>query len=443
MDSSVVVTQNAEGTTLSPPTSLTVAAPPVLPPVTKPTRKPIRKLLLLGVLGIGGVVAAIYGYRWWQFASTHQDTDDAYITADIHPVNARINGTVTEVAVQDNQSVKVGTVLVKLDPDDYQVALLQAKAALDVAKQQADVAQANINVASTNAQGQTTQAQGNIDAATASISTAQASLSEAQEGVPAAQAQLAQVEANLAKAKLDYDRYNQLSNAGAIPRSEFDAAKAAYDALIAQRSATQEQVKQAQARVAQARENLKNAEAKLASTKGTLQEANSVKQQTIVNKRQYQAALAAVEQAQTQVKNAQLQLSYTAIVAPSAGMVGNKTVEVGQRVQPGQTLMSLVTEQPWVVANFKETQLAKMHPGQKVEIEIDSFPDRTFIGKVDSLSPASGARFALLPPDNATGNFTKVVQRIPVKIVFDPQSIKDYQTRISPGMSVVATVETP
>lgn len=425
----------------SPVPTSTIAAPPALPPLTQSPRKPIRRWLLLGALSIGGIAASVYGYRWWQFAKTHQETDDAYVTADIYPINARVNGTVLEVEVQDNQSVKLKTILVKLDPHDSEVALQQAKAALNVAKQQAAVAQANIDVTSTNAQGQTTQAQGNIDAAAASISTVQASLSEAQAGVPAAQAQLAQVDANLTKAKLDYDRYNQLATEGAVPRAQFDAAQATYNALTAQRNATQEQVTQAQARVTQAQETLNNAEAKLASTKGTLQQANSVSQQTNVNRRQYQAALAAIEQAQAQVKTAQLQLSYTIIQAPNDGTIGNKTVQVGQRVQPGQTLMSVVSEKPWVIANFKETQLAKMQPGQAVEIKIDSLPDRTFIGKVDSLSPASGARFALLPPDNATGNFTKIVQRVPVKIVFEPNSIRGYESRISPGMSVIATVE--
>jgi len=429
--------------TVEAPASVESATVPLdSSPVRPAPRRPIQKWLLLSALGVGGVVASIYGYHWWQFASTHEETDDAYVTADIHPVNARVNGTVIEVNVQDNQSVKPGMILVKLDPQDYQVALQQTQAALDVARQQAAVAQANINVTSTNAQGQTTQAQGNIDAAIATIATAQATLSEAQAGVPAAQAQLAQLEANLVKAKLDYDRYRQLATEGAVPQSTFDAAEATYNAFLAQRNALQEQVKQAEARVVQAQKNLTNAEAKLASTRGTLEQANSVRQQTTVNQRQYQSALAAVEQAQAQVKNAQLQLSYTTISAPNSGIVGNKTVQVGQRVQPGQTLMSVVTDRPWVVANFKETQLAHMQPGQEVEIKIDSFPAHRFIGRVDSLSPASGARFALLPPDNATGNFTKIVQRIPVKIVFEPESIQGYESRIAPGMSVIATVTT-
>jgi len=440
---SVASSQNG-GTTVSTsvlePSSDSSQTPSAPPPA--PQKTSLKKRLILGGVGVGAIVAAIYGFHAWQYAQAHEETDNAYITADLYPVNARISGTVTQVSVDDNQTISAGTVLVKLDPRDYQVALQQAQAALAVAQQQANVAQANIGVTSTNAQGQTTQAQGNIDAAAASISTAKAAVSEAQAGVPAAQAQLAQVRANLVKAKLDYDRYQSLSQQGAVPQSQFDAVKATYDALLAQQKATQEQVRQAEARVAQAQENLRNAQAKLASTRGTLQQADATGQQTKVNQRQYKAAIAAVEQAQAQVSNAQLQLSYTTITTPAPGIVGNKTVQVGQRVQPGQTLMSIAARQPWVVANFKETQLAKMQPGQEVELKIDALPDRTFKGRVDSLSPASGAKFALLPPDNATGNFTKIVQRVPVKVTFDAQSIRGYETRLIPGLSVVATVTT-
>ena len=408
-----------------------------------PRQHPYRKWILLGALGVGLVVASIVGYRWWRFAATHAETDDAYVTADVHPINARINGTVTQVAVNDNQQVKQGELLVKLDPRDYDVALQQSKASLAVSQQQAQVAQANIGVTATNAQGLTTQAQGNIDAAAASVSTAQASLAEAQAGVPAAQAQLAQVKANLVKADLDYKRYTTLFNEGAVAQQQLDAARATDESTRAQYNAIGEQIKQAQARVVQAQTNLNNAQAKLGSTQGNLQQANASGQQTEVNRRQYQAALATVAQSQAQLRNAQLQLNYTSIGAPLVGRIGNRTVQVGQRVQPGQTLMSLVQPIPWITANFKETQLGKMQPGQAVEIKIDAFPGHLFRGRVDSVSPASGAKFALLPPDNATGNFTKIVQRIPVKIVFDPDSIKGYETRITPGMSVIATVETP
>ena len=407
-----------------------------------PSQHPRRKWILFGLLGVGLIAGVIFGYRWWRFASVHESTDDAYVTTDVHPINARIDGTVVDVEVNDNQQVSQGTVLVQLDQRDYEVARQQAKASLESAKQQAAVAQANIGVTATNAAGQTTEAQGNIDAAAASVSTAEAVLVEAQAGVPAVQAQLAQVKANLVKAKSDYERYTTLFAEGVVTQQQLDTAKATYDATLGQYNATADQITQAQARVVQAQKNLSNAAAKLNSTRGSLQQANATSKQTEVNRRQYQAALAVIEQSKAELKNAELQLSYTAIAAPTAGRVGNKTVQVGQRVQPGQTLMSLVQQIPWVVANFKETQLKKMQPGKAVEIKVDAFPHHRFTGKVDSLAPASGATFALLPPDNATGNFTKIVQRIPIKIVFDADTIRGYESRITPGMSVVVTVET-
>lgn len=453
--------------------AISSAAVPVEVPPSSPEPRPknFRKLLLFGLLGVAAIAAIIFVYRWWQFTATHQETDDAFVTSDIHPINARVSGTVTEVEVTDNQVVPKGATLAQLDPRDYRVALKQAQASLTAAKEQASVAQANIGVSQTNigvsqattgvttanTQGQTIQAQGNIDAAVASISTAQAAVLEAQAGVPATEAQRQEVEANLTKAQLDYKRYANLYRSGAIPQQQLDAAKASYDAFLAQRTTIDEQIKQAKARVAQAQQNLSNAQSKLAATRGTMQQAKAgdrqaevnrlqtqtSQRQTAVSQRQYKAALAAVAQAQAQVENAQLQLSYTTIAAPTNGQVGNKTVQVGQRIQPGQTLMSVVSQQPWVVANFKETQLGKMKPGQTVDIKIDAFADRIFKEKVDSRSAASGARFALLPPDNATGNFTKIVQRLPVKVVFDPNSIKGYESQISPGMSAVVTVEIP
>lgn len=409
----------------------------------EPPRKGPQRPFLTVLLGVGLLATGVYIYQWWHYAATHISTDDAYVTGHIHPINARISGTVTKVMVNDNEIVSEGKLLVKLDPHDYEVAFQQAQAAMEAAQQQASVAQANINVNATNAQGQTTQAQGNIDAAIASVSTSQAAVTQAQAAVSAAKAQQAQVEANLVKAQLDYKRYSSLAKDGAVPLQQYDSAKATYDALLAQRKAAAEQVQQAQAGTAQALKNLENAQAKLAATRGGLQLAEATNKQTEVNRRQYKAAIAAVAQAEAQLKNAQLQLSYTDIKAPTAGKVGNKTVEEGQRVQPGQTLMAVVPQQPWIVANFKETQLEKMRVGQNVEIKIDSLKHHPFRGKVDSISPASGAQFALLPSDNATGNFTKIVQRIPVKIIFDPHSTKGYESRIHPGMSVVVSVDAP
>jgi len=405
-----------------------------------PKRQKRRRLIFAG-LGVIAVVATVFGWRWWQYASTHESTDDAYVTGYPHPVSSRINGTVATVLVDDNQLVQRGQLLVTLDPHDEKVQVLQAQASLEAARHQANAALSNINLASGNALGNTQQAQGNVSSASAAILTAQAAVNAAKAAVPAAQAAVAQADANLQKTQADYNRYQTLYQEGVVPRQQLDTYRATYYVDLAQRHSAIQGVAQAQAQLAQAMENVTKAEAQLAASRGSLQQARATGIQTHVNRSQYEATLAAIAQAEANLKNAQLQLSYTSIYAPTAGRVGNKTVQIGQRVQPGTPLMSVVEIYDWVVANFKETQLENMHVGQPVEIHIDSFPYHPFIGHVDSFSPGSGESFALLPSDNATGNFTKIVQRIPVKIVFDPKSIKGYESRIVPGMSVEASVK--
>jgi membrane fusion protein, multidrug efflux system len=430
-------------------------------------KKPVA--LILAGLGVGAIAAGTFGYRYWQHASTHQETDNATVAGHVHQVSSRIPGTVGEVLVSDNQLVQPGQLLVKLDPRDYQSKVQQAEAALQNARRQAQAAEANIALTSQTTSGKTTQAQGDVSGAVASISTAQAAVKEAQAGIPAAQAdvklaqagipaaqaQVAQANANLAKAQADYNRYNSLFQTGAIARQQLDTAKANYDVAVAQKSAAVQGVEQAQAklasarvgvaqaqsRLAQAQESVTSAQAKLAASKGGLQQATASGQDTTVKRSQYEAAKAAIAQSEASLKDAQLQLSYANITAPSAGRVGKKNVEIGNRVQVGTPLLAIVNNEYWVIANFKETQLEKMQPGQPVEIKLDSFPHHTFIGHVDSISPASGAQFALLPPDNATGNFTKIVQRIPVKVVFDQKSIQGYDSRITPGMSAEVSIE--
>ena len=459
-------------------------------------KKKAPKALILAALGLGAIAAGSFGYRYWQYASIHQETENATVAGHIHQISSRVNGTVAEVLVQDNQQVKPGQLLIELDPRDYQVKVQQAQAALENARRQAEAAEANISLASQTSQGKTAQAQGDIGSANAAISTAQAAIREAQQGVPAAvaavaeaeagvpaaqakvaqaeagipqaeakvreaeagiaaaQAQLAQAQANLVKTQADYRRYESLQEEGAIARQQLDSAKAAYEVASGQSTAAQQGVAQARARLAQAKEGVTAAQAavaqaqegvkqaqaqvaraqvgvasaqakvalaqegisaavaKLAASKGGLQQAQATGEQTKVSRSQYDAAKAAIGQSEAAVKDAQLQLSYTNITAPAAGQIGRKSVEVGQRVQPGTPLMAIVSNDLWVVANFKETQVANMKPGQKVEIKLDAFGGRKFEGRLDSFSPASGAQFSLLPRDNATGNFTKVVQRI-------------------------------
>lgn len=408
----------------------------------KPGKK-VPKGLILGALGVGAIASSVFGYRWWHYGATHATTDDAYVTGHVHQISSRIPGTVTEIEVNDNQQVKPGQILVKLDPKDLQVGVSKAQAALLTAQGQAKAAQANIALASETTQAQSTQAQGNISDATANIANAEAAVSEAKAGIASAQAQVVRAHANLNKTQQDYNRYSTLYNEGAIPRQQLDTARADYQVAQAEKNAAEQGVEQARSQLAQAQQSVISANAKLAATKSQLQQVSASGQQTEANRAQYAAAQAQISQAQATLEDARLQLSYTNITAPTAGKVGSKSVEIGQRIQAGTPLMAIVGNDYWVTANFKETQLGEIKPGEKVEVKIDAFGDRSFVGKVDSISPASGAEFALLPPDNATGNFTKVVQRIPVKIVLDPQSIKGYESRITPGMSAVVSVELP
>ncbi len=413
-----------------------------VPVDTTPHRKhPGRKLILASVLGVGAIAAGVTGFRWWQFASTHEQTDNATVSGHVYQISSRIPGTVQTVPVDDNQQVKAGQLLVQLDPKDYQVKVQQAQAALAIAQRQAQAAQGNISLAGANTQAQTAEAQGNVSGALAAIATARAAVTEAQSGVPAAQAQLVKAEADLQKVQADYSRYQSLYQDGAVAKQQLDSAKAAFDVAVAQRDVAQQGVSQARSKVAQAQEGVTSAQAQLAASQGGLQKAQAGSVQTDVNRSQYAAANAEITQAEASLAAAQLQLSYTNITAPEAGRIGRKTAEVGNIVQAGQPLMALVGNDLWVIANFKETQVRSMRPGAVVDVELDAFPGHKFTGRVNSLSPASGSQFSLLPPDNATGNFTKVVQRIPVKVVLDAASVQGYESLITPGMSANVTVE--
>lgn len=433
---------NGAGSVVLPKPTPTEERPDAQPPQPpQKTRQRFKRIAIAAALSLGAIVGGSFGYNWWRYASTHQETDNATVTGHLFQISSRIPGTVLNVPVDDNELVQAGELLVKLDPKDYQVKVQQAQAALAVAQRQAEAAQAGISLAGQTTQGQTTEAQGNLNRAVAAISTAQAAVNEAQAGVPVAQAQLQEAVANLQRVQADYARYQTLFSSGAISRQQLDASRAAYETAVAQRNAAQQGVSQAQAKLAQAQQGVTQAQAELASSRGGLEQAQAGNQQTEVNRRQYAAATASIAQAEASLAEAQLQLSYTDITAPVAGRIGRKTVETGERIQAGQPLMAVVGNDIWVVANFKETQIEKMHPGQTVEVDLDAFPHHAFVGRVDSLSPASGAEFALLPPDNATGNFTKVVQRIPVKIVLDADSVKGFETQITPGMSATVAVE--
>ena len=392
--------------------------------------------MILGVFLILGAV----GLLWWWHNSRYEETDDAYITGHIHPVSARVTGTVKQVLVEENQMVKANQLLVVIDPRDYEIALSQAVHNLAVAQAQAVTAKANIPFTQRQASAQIEQAQAGIGVARSTALQSRKSAQEAKAGVKAAQQAVAEQEANYQKALLDYRRYAG-ADPEAISAQQLDAARTSLKVADANRLAARSQLMQAQARAAQAMAGIITNTSKISEARGTYQGAQAQQLQLDIAKSQAQSATVAIETAKDAVAQAKLNLAYSRIVASVEGQVGNRTVEVGQQVQVGQPLMSVVSPTKWVVANFKETQLKRIHPGQPVKIEVDAYPGREFTGHVESFSPASGAQFALLPPENASGNFTKTVQRVPVKIVFDPKSIRGYENLLVPGLSVIPKID--
>ncbi len=353
-------------------------------------------------------------------------TDDAQIDGHINPISPRVGGHVMSVKVENNQYVQAGAVLVELDPKDYQVALDRAQAEYANALATAEAARVGVPISSVSTSSQVTTAQ-------AEVENARASLAAAEKQYQAAQAKIEEAEANNAKAQSDLNRYKQLVGKEEISQQQYDQAVAAAKAGAASLLAADAQAQAAAQRVSEARGKLAQAEAQLRS-------AHTGPQQVSATRSRASAAEAAVQMAKAALEQAQLNLQYSTITAPVSGLVGKKTAEVGQNVQPGQELMAIVPlDDIWVTANFKETQLKNMRPGQPVKIYVDAY-GREYDGHVESIAGASGAQFSLLPPENATGNYVKVVQRVPVKIRFEKGQDPEHIPRL--GMSVEPRVKT-
>ena len=407
-------------------------------PPAEEAGRPRRKLWMWGLLAAAIVV--LVGGFFWLHGRNRESTDDAEVDGHLDPISAKVSGSVREVLVDVNQQVKAGQVLARLDPRDYQAKVAQEQAALDVAQAQANAAQVGVPMTrATTASG--------ISGAAAQVSAAQAEYERARvaaqqagtSGIAVAQAAVAQAEANNQKAQADLGRMRPLLAKAEISQQQFDAYQAAARVAAAQLHGAQEQLSAAQQTAASARAAEQSAGARVGAARAALSESRAGEQQVSVTAAQAKSAAAAVERARANLQAAELQLSYCTIVSPADGEVTQKAVEPGQIVQPGQGLMTIVPlHDVWITANFKETQLAKVRPGQKAEVHVDMY-DATIEGRVDSIAGATGARTSLLPPENATGNFVKVVQRIPVKIVFDrlPRGIV-----LRPGMNVDATILT-
>jgi membrane fusion protein (multidrug efflux system) len=411
-------------------------AHPELEQTTPKSKKP----MMITIGSIVAVLVALGLFQWWRYASSVEETDDAVIVGRIHQLSSRISGTVKNLYVQDNQHVKQGDVLLEIDPRDYQISADTAQAAASQAKWKAVEAQSSIVVNERKSAAEQLTAESAIASAKAQVDRAKASLIEAKQGVSMAKSQIKQREAELTRCVADYDRYKSLVEDRAATMQNFDKAKQDKDVAEANLQVAKEGLNQAESRVQEAIQSVADAQAGVIRAKSAAQNAAAARAETEMAKKTLVVQESAAAKAKSEFDNSMTQLSYTNVVAPISGNIGHRTVEVGQQIERGQSLMSIVSDEKWVVANFKETQLSRMHAGQKVDIQIDAFPGKAFTGRVDSVSPASGAQFALLPPDNATGNFTKVVQRVSVKIVLDPQSINGYESRLTPGMSVIPVV---
>jgi membrane fusion protein, multidrug efflux system len=389
----------------------------------------------------GGAVVVLAIVSLFAYYHNRETTDDAQVDGHITPMASKVYGRVAEVFVDDNQAVKAGQVLVKIDPRDYQAALDQAKASLALAESEArsagvDVPRTRENVASGNS-----SADAQLLGAQADLARAQTTYEQAQTADLAwAQANVEKSRANAELAKADLARYLPLMEKGEISKQQYDAAKANADATASALRADQEKLAQAQRNVDVTKAQLDAAKARVEQARAAVAAAHADIKQVSMRAADAQAKVAKVEQARAAVEAAQLNLSYTEITAPVDGVATHKQVEPGQIVQAGQGLLVVVPLQNvWVTANFKETQLKNMKPGQKAEVKVDTY-GKTFSGHVDSIAGATGAVLSLLPPENATGNYVKVVQRIPVKIVLDP--IPSEKAVLRPGMNVDATVIT-
>ncbi len=392
-------------------------------------------LALVLVLGLGAG-----SFMLWQHASSFEETDDAFISGRVHQLSARVSGTVTELLVNDNQHVKQGDILLRIDPKDLEISLATAKAAASQAQLKTFEVQSNIVVNQRQAEARQFEALSAVASASAGVDKAKALLSETKLGVALAATEIKQRQAELTRCIADFERYKSLVEERAATTQSFERAKQDKDVAEANLQAAHEAYKQSKMRVQQATQAVADAQSNVIRAKGSAQSAKAATAELEMTKRNLSVQEAAAEKAKSEVKNATTQLSYTNINAPISGRIGHRTIEVGQQIERGQALMSIVSDEKWVVANFKETQLAKMRPGQEVDIKIDAYPKAHVTGKIESISPASGAQFAMLPPDNATGNFTKVVQRVPVKIVLNKVSLQGYEDLLAPGMSVVPSV---
>jgi membrane fusion protein (multidrug efflux system) len=442
-------------------------AQPAVQPASPPPAPRRKKLIYGGIFALLVLAGGVVGLYYYLYSLAHEWTDDAFIEGHVIQVSSRVPGRVLRVLVHDNQDVKAGDLLAEIDPRDFEVRLAQARAGLAAAEAQKKTAETQVTLVKAVTSSSLDQAAAGVKEAESGAAMAQAGMEVAKSKQLQADAGLASSRATAARAKAaataaeaekvrtasDLARYKELFEAKRISPLQFDAATAAATAAAAQHEAARQGalaaeagVTVAEADIKVAADNLKlaeaqvaQAEAKIAEQQAKLADAQAAPHRIAAAESQLAAATADLARLRALVEQAELELSYTKVTASEDGLVTRKTVEPGAMFQAGQAMMALVPANVWVVANFKESALGRIRPGQRVEVTVDAHSGKVFKAHVDSIQSGTGARFSLLPPENATGNYVKVVQRVPVKIVFDEPPDPAY--RLAPGLSVIPTVE--
>jgi membrane fusion protein (multidrug efflux system) len=427
------------------------AAATFAPPRRRPRRARIAVLVVLGGLVLLG---GFYAVRLWRYWDGHVSTDDAFVEAHVSPVSARVRGTVLEVLVRDNQDVAAGAPLARLDPRDLEVKLEQARAALQTAQGRLRMAVAGVPMTDQSTRSQVALAEATsakamlgIDSAERVLEERRSRLAARRAAVQAAQAEAAARHADFDRAGLDRGRSQELFERKLIARQELDHTESTFKMAAAALEAAQQRLDGARAEVTQAEAEVGSQQVALAQARRHREEAEaglataqSRRGEVTIRSAEAASAEAQLAEARAALREAELNVEYTTITAPIAGRVTRRTVEVGQVVQPGQPLLAVVdVGSVWVVANYKETQLTRVRAGQRATIAVDTHPGLVLRARVDSIQSGTGSRFSLLPPENASGNFVKVVQRIPVKLVLEPGQTA--QALLVPGMSVVPVIE--
>ena len=410
---------------------------------------------LLWALGALAALAAVAYAGWaWHYAVHYVSTDDAYVEGTITPVSAKVSGHVAALLVGDNQSVKQGELLLRIDPRDYQARVAQARAAVSMAEANLKAARSELPLAREETRAAIDQARATLEGAVVAVRASESAVDEARARLESRRAAAAAMRADVTGAQSaqrqagrELERFRQLLQSELVARRDFDAAEAAYETTSATVEATERRLAQAEREIQQAQAELASrahavdqAKQRVAEARAALARAESQLHQVAIKDAAATQAEARLRETQADLAFADLQLQYTEVRTPIDGVVSKRSVEVGQVVQMGQPLLAIVPlHDVWVLANFKETQVARIRPGMRAEVWVDGVPDRAFTGSVNSLSAGTGARFSLLPPENATGNWVKVVQRVPVKILLDAREFGNPHT-LRAGMSVIVTI---